>query len=184
MFTLQEGEEQTMLKRIHLTITAIIIGITFSPALFSYASPQDFMRYNRYHLRLAESNLIPAEVVLKLKDKLNVSAEQENKLNEIIRSFKEEIKPEKLELKKLELSFAKYLKGERIDHKEMEDKLRAIARLEIELQIKSMAYLLAVKSTLNVKQLKIIEALKKEHRKKALSRLRQKKDRSNSVKKK
>lgn len=116
----------------------------------------------QFGLHMAENNLFEAHFILHLKTEINLTAQQEKKIEDLILAHEEAAIRRGSDIKVLELKFASLLKNNGIDRKEMEKMAREMGQLKTDLQVDHLNYLLDVRDTLTPEQIQKIEKLKKD----------------------
>jgi len=110
---------------------------------------------------LAGKNLFDARFILRFKEDINLSEEQEKKVENLLLAFEENSIKKSAEVKIRELRFASYLKSEKIDRKKMERQLKIISKMKTDFLIGSVNYLLDLKQIMNPVQIEKLKEIKK-----------------------
>ena len=118
----------------------------------------------RFGLYMAENNLFEARFILHLKSEIGLTAQQEQKIENMMLAYEENAIRRGSDIKVLELKFASLLKGNRIDRREMEKMAREIGKLKTDLQVDHLNYLLDVRDTLTPEQIQKLEKMKEKFR--------------------
>lgn len=121
---------------------------------------------------MAENDLFDGRVVLKYKDKLSLTKEQEKKIQEKMLDHESFSIRNSAEIKIKELRFASYLKSNTIDREKVARFIRDISSAKTDLIVDYLNYVLDVKAILTPKQLEILKE-SREKLKKRFKRMRQ-----------
>ena len=113
---------------------------------------------------LLEANLFDGRPVLEAKDKIGLTVQQEEKIENLMLAYEESAIRRGSDVKVLELKFASLLKGNRIDRHEMEKQAREIGRLKTDLQVGHLNYLLDVRDVLTAEQVQKLDKMKEKFR--------------------
>ena len=128
-------------------------------------SKRDFWRSYYW----AEKDLFDARILLYQKDKIGLTAEQQQTAENLMLAYEEATLQESAEIKVLELKFASYLESDKVDREEIEKLISEISKRKTEGIIKYLNYLLDLQEILTpdqVEKLKEIHKEVKEHVKK------------------
>lgn len=109
----------------------------------------------------AQKDLFDARLILDAKDKIGLTKEQRQKIENKMLAYEEASIKNWAEIKVLELRFASYVKSEKVDRKEIEKVVREISARKTDCIVKYMNYLLDLKGILTAEQLKKMRALHK-----------------------
>lgn len=150
-------------KIIFLLIMVLLLG-TLSQAQDGKRLRPNMLNSMRFGLYMAENNLFEARFILHLKSEIGLSAQQEQKIEDLMLANEENAIRRGSDVKVLELKFASQLKGNRIDRREMEKQVREIARMKTDLQVGHLNYLLDVRDTLTPEQIQKLEKMKEKFR--------------------
>ena len=118
----------------------------------------------KFGLYMAENNLFEARFILHLKTEIGLTAQQEQKIENMMLSYEESAIRRGSDIKVQELKFASLLKPNRIDRREMEKMARAIGKMKTDLQVGHLNYLLDVRDTLDPEQIQKLEKIKESFR--------------------
>ena len=164
-----------MSKKVIILIIAGLVLASFYFMLESAPMQRKMMRHARFGIMMAEKNLFPAQLLLRVKDEIGLTEEQVNKIEKMEVLYQESNIRKQADIKVKELKFHSYLKGDQIDRSKMEKMVRAIAKMRTNSIIDHINFLLDLRNILTPEQLKKIEDLKKErmhemmrHRKKRM----------------
>jgi len=168
-------KEDQMSKKVIILIIAGVVLASFYFMLESAPMQRKMMRHARFGIMMAEKNLFPAQLLLRVKDEIGLTEEQVNKIEKMEVLYQESNIRKQADIKVKELKFHSYLKGDQIDRSKMEKMVRAIAKMRTNSIIDHINFLLDLRNILTPEQLKKIEDLKKErmhemmrHRKKRM----------------
>jgi hypothetical protein len=148
-----------MKKKAIYTILVILItqgfhNITASP------EPSDLVKHFLTWNFMAERNLFDGRLILRLKDEIHLSKEQESKIENLMLSFEEYTITRGAEIKVKEIHLASYIKSDKIDRKKIAMILREISQMKIDFSISYLNYLLDIREIISPQQLKKIIAIK------------------------
>jgi Spy/CpxP family protein refolding chaperone len=143
-------------------IYSIIILLLTSGIQILKASPEpsDLVKHFLTWNFMAERNLFDGRLILGLKNEINLSAEQENKIENLMLSFEEHTITRGAEIKVREIRLASYIKSDKINRKEIEKILREISQMKIDFSISYLNYLLDIREIITPQQLKKLIANK------------------------
>jgi Spy/CpxP family protein refolding chaperone len=131
-------------------------------AFYSKASPEPsalvrhFLTWNF----MAERNLFDGRLILRFKDEINLSSDQETKIENLMLSFEEHTITKGAEIKVKEIRLTTYIKSEKINRREIEKILREISQMKINFSISYINYLLDIRDILTSPQIEIIQEIK------------------------
>jgi Spy/CpxP family protein refolding chaperone len=142
--------------------------ILFNAALITHPGKtrEKAHRYAEIAFFMAEQNLYDARLILKVKDKIGLTMEQEEKIENIMLAHEAFTIQNGAEIKIKELQFVSYLKSEtgpgKVDRKQVETYIREISKVKTDMIVHYMNYLLDLKAILTPVQLeKMAEAREK-----------------------
>jgi len=166
------------MKKSLLIVSVILV---LSAALFLNAQ-QEFrgMRPGRgQHARdfFAKQNFIPARMLLKAKDKIGLSAEQEKELTAMIEAHEQWAIKFRADMEIKALKLRTTLEAEQLNLKDAEGQIRAQADMHAEMQIARLRFQQEVKALLTPEQLTKLTELKKEFRARVRDGVRQRGER-------
>lgn len=150
-------------KIIFLLIMVLLLG-TIAQAQDGKRLRPNMLNSMRFGLYMAENNLFEARFILHLKSEIGLSAQQEQKIENMMLAYEETAIRRGSDIKVLELKFASLLKGNRIDRREMEKLAREMGRMKTDLQVGHLNYLLDVRDTLTAEQVQKLEKMKEKFR--------------------
>lgn len=148
-------------KTISLLILLVLLSV-MSQAQDSKRRWPNMLNNLQFGLHMAENNLFEARFILRLKSEIGLSAQQEQKIENMMLAYEESAIRRGSDIKVLELKFASLLKNNSIDRREMEKMARDMGKLKTDLQVDHLNYLLDVRDTLTPEQIQKIEKLKKD----------------------
>jgi Spy/CpxP family protein refolding chaperone len=121
-------------------------------------------RRHSIHALLAESNLFEARFILEVKDQLNLSKKQEEKIENLMLEHETSVIQLSAEIKVKELQFATYLKSGKMERKQVEKFIREISKEKADVIIHHLNHLLDIRAVLSADQLKkLVELGKKKY---------------------
>ena len=110
----------------------------------------------------AEKDLFDARILLHQKNKIGLTAEQQQKAENLMMAYEESTLQESAGIKVLELKFASYLESDKVDREEIEKLINEISKRKTECIITYLNYLLDLQEILTPDQ---VERLKELHQK-------------------
>ncbi len=163
---MSKGKRMIMMKMIFIQM--VMMMILFNAALSAYPGKarKKAHRYAEIAFFMAEKNLYDARLILRVKDKIGLTMEQEEKIENIMLAHEAFTIRNGAEIKIKELQFVSYLKSEtepgKMDRKQVETYIREISRVKTGMIVHYMNYLLDLKAILTPVQLeKMAETRKK-----------------------
>lgn len=121
---------------------------------------------------LINQNLIDGRLILDLKDQLNLTGNQIQKIEKLMLTFEEEYISRWAEIKIKEIHLATYIKSEQILREKIEKTIREINSERIEISIKYLNYLLDIRTLLIPEQREILKnSIKKQMQRRKVSLL-------------
>ncbi|MCU0235991.1 MAG: hypothetical protein MUC72_02790 [Acidobacteria bacterium] len=150
-------------KTIFLLVMALLLA-SLSAAQDGKRLRPNLLNNLRFGLYMAENNLFEARLVLRLKGEIGLSAQQEQKIENLMLAYEESAIRRGSDIKVLELKFASLLKGNRIDRRETEKQAREIGRMKTDLQVGHLNYLLDVRDVLSAEQVQKLDKMKDKFR--------------------
>lgn len=155
-----------MIKRTLVVLMALFMLVSYS-FLDAQKGPErgDMMKRGRDGMRMAERNMFPAHILLKMKDKIQLTDQQVQKIEKLKADFEEYRIRAGADIDVLELKLGDYLKKENIKRAEVEKMVRKVSDLKTEMQIAQINHLLDLKELLTPEQIKKIEEAKMNMRK-------------------
>jgi Spy/CpxP family protein refolding chaperone len=144
-------------------IIAIICLVTFlfNLNLKANIEGRNIIRKTQAGVFLAEKNLFDARFIMRFKEDINLSKEQEKKVENLLLAFEENSIKKSAEIKIRELRFASYLKSEKINRKKIERQLKAISKMKTDFLIDYINYLLDLKQIMTHAQIEKLKEIKK-----------------------
>ena len=137
-----------MNKRTLALLVLFLLATALAPARDGRRLPPNLLSGLRFGLHMAEDNLVEARLVLRLKEEIGLSAEQQKKIEDLMLAYEETCIRRGSDIKVLELKFAAMLRGNRIDRRAMEKMAREIGDKRTDLQVGHLNYLLDVRDVL------------------------------------
>jgi Spy/CpxP family protein refolding chaperone len=147
-------------KTIFLLVMVLLLSSLSPAAQDGKRLRPNLLNNLRFGLYMAENNLFEARLVLRLKGEIGLTAQQEQKVENLMLAYEESAIRRGSDIKVLELKFASLLKGSRIDRREMEKQAREIGKMKTELQVGHLNYLLDVRDALTPEQVQKLEKLR------------------------
>jgi Spy/CpxP family protein refolding chaperone len=126
---------------------------------------------------IASPNFIPVRLLLKAKDKIGLSAEQEKKLIAMMDNHEQWAIKFRADMEIQALKLRSSLEAEQVNLKDAEGLIRAQADMRAEMQIARLHFQLDVKAVLTAEQLEKLAELKKEFRANVRDGMRQRAER-------
>jgi Spy/CpxP family protein refolding chaperone len=153
-----------MNKKIVFSLIMVLLLGTLSQAQDGKRLHPNLLNNLRFGLHMAENNLFEARLILHMKNEIGLSAEQEQKIENLMLANEEKAIRNGSEIKVLELKFASLLQGNRINRREMEKLAREMGSMRTDLQVSHLNYLLDVRDTLTAEQIQKLEKMKEKFR--------------------
>ncbi len=159
--------KQMIMMRIRMTIfiQMVLMMMFFTTPLSAYTdmAKENPHRHAEIAVFLAESDLYNARLILKMKDKIGLTNEQEEKIEDIMLAHEAFVIRNSAEIKIKELRFASYLKSEpgEMDRRQVEKYIREISKEKTDLIVHCMNYLLDLKEILTPSQLQKMAEIRK-----------------------
>ena len=135
------------------------------------------LKHLRYGIRMAENNLFSPRVLLRVKDKIGLTADQVTRIEKMHLAFQESAIKGHSDVKVMEVKFDAYLKNENLNRKKIEKMIRDIASLKTDMFVDRINFLLDLRSLLTPEQIKKLEELKIQFRRGVERRMRDKRSR-------
>jgi len=145
-----------------ILIAFFVICIFGNLSAFSSDPPRS--QTARFGLYLAERNLYEAKFLLRMKEEIGLSQEQEKAIHEMMLKYEEKAMGRNADIKAQEMKLAAFLRQDPVNRKEMEKMFRNISRLRTDLYINHLNYLLDLRALLNSEQKSRIDAIKEKFR--------------------
>ncbi len=149
-----------MNKRVIILLVMVLLLASLAPAQDGRRLRPSLLNSLRFGLHMAENNLFEARFILHLKDGIGLSAQQEQKIEDLMLAYEESAIRRGSDIKVLELKFASLLRGQRIDRRQMEKLAREIGNKRTDLQVDHLNYLLDVRDILTDEQVRKLEKMK------------------------
>ena len=167
-------KEDQMIKKLIVVIMAGILFVSFTLFMDAQPNPQEMMKRMHYGIRMAEQNLIPGKILIRMKDKIGLSEKQVQQIQKLDAAFQEAQIMSDADAKVKYLKVKNYLKEEKINRSKLEKMIWDVAKLKTQMQVDRINYLLDVKSFLTAEQITKIEEMKKNFRRGAFRKMREK----------
>lgn len=147
---------------------SIVLVVAFFLAAASLtldAAPRpDMTKHMKFRIPMAEQNLFPARILLRMKDEIGLTDKQIAKIEEMRTARREASIKRKADIELMELKVKTYLKEGKIDRGKLEKLIRQAADLKTGMQITHINHLLDLRELLTKEQLEKIDELKKNRR--------------------
>ncbi len=128
----------------------------------STGKPPDYLAKKlRNGFGAANKHLYDAVAILKLKERLELTEQQEQKIENIMILYRETEIRKSAEIKIKELRLASYIRSESIDKKEMARHIREISNEKTDWVVSYINYLLDIRDVLTPRQLEVLSKMKK-----------------------
>ncbi len=159
--------EETMIRKTLVLLMALFILVSSISFLDARQGQErgEMMKHARFGIRMAERNMYPAEIILRMKDKIELTEKQIGKIEELKRSFAEYVIKAEADVKIMELKLGDYLKQDKVNRAEVEKLIRNVSGLKTDLHVAHINNLLDLKELLSSEQIAKIEEAKKNMRK-------------------
>lgn len=146
-----------------ISFTIFLIVLFFQPAL-NARHPEfgkgEKVKKTRQAFFMAENNLYDARLILRIKDKIGITKEQEEKIENLMLDHEAFTIRNSAEIKIKELQFVSYLKSKEMDRKQVEQYIRVISKEKTDLIIHYMNYLLDLRAILTPSQIQKITEIR------------------------
>jgi hypothetical protein len=135
---------------------------TVSPVDKNKKEKEDTLRQIKHLLFLSKNNLYDGRLLLRLKDKIGLTEDQEKKIEDLMLEHEAFSIRSSAEIKIKELQFASYLKSKKkkIDRKQMEQRIREISSEKTKMIVHYMNYLLDLRELLTTQQVETLRHLR------------------------
>ena len=163
-----------MSKKIIILVIAALMASSFAFSLEPAPTDHRMMKHAGYRIMMAEKNLLPAHMLLRLKDEIGLTDEQVDKIGKMQGAYQEAAIKKQADVKVQELKLNSYLKEDKVDRGKMEKMIRTIAKMRTDSQIDHINYLLDLKDVLTPEQVKKIDEFKKDRMHERMDRRRHK----------
>lgn len=153
-----------MKRKIIPAITGLLIIVLSFSLITAEESKTDeeTRRQFRRALYWADKGLFDARLILKIKDKIGLTTEQEQRIENLMLAYEEASLSDKGEIKVLELKFASYVKSDKVDRSEIKKLVKEISQRKTDCIVRYLNYLLDLKAVLSAEQ---YEKIKEFHQK-------------------
>ncbi|HNX97997.1 MAG TPA: hypothetical protein PKK12_09985 [Candidatus Aminicenantes bacterium] len=154
-----------MNRRIAALTVGVVVGLGLLAAS-GHAMPEkrgmSALASMKFGLHMAENNLFEARFLLCHKEAINLSADQEKRIEGLMLGWEEKAIRRGGDLKVMELRFATLLKDQKIDRQAMEKMARDIGAIRTDLQVDHLNYLIDLRDILSAEQVKQLETLRRD----------------------
>lgn len=156
-----------MIRKTLVVLIALFMLVSTMSFLDARQGPdrRDMMKRGRFGVRMAERNMFPSHVLLKMKDKIQLTEDQVAKIEGMERTFEEYRIRAGADIDIMELKLRDYLKGDKVKRSEVEKLVRKVSGLKTDMQVAHINHLLDLKELLTPEQITKIEDVKKNMRK-------------------
>ncbi len=145
-------------------VIILLLNCSFLLSLTSESTLMDFFMQLRQGLFWADNNLFDARTILRFKEKIDLSIEQEKKIENIMLAYEESSFRSSAEIKIGELRFATYIKSEKVDRKEIAKLIKQISTKKTDWIVNYINYLLDLREILSSEQLEKMKVIAKKER--------------------
>jgi Spy/CpxP family protein refolding chaperone len=159
-----------MIKKTLALLMVLVMFGAMSWVLDARQGPGDMMKRMRMGIRLAEKNLFPAKVLLRMKDRIPLTEDQVQQIEKMRMSVDEYIVRANADIKVQDMRLDSYLKGDKINRSEVEKMVRNIAKMKTDLHVAHINHLLDLRDLLSEEQIKKIEEVKTQMRHRFMER--------------
>ena len=150
-------------------IAALIVSGVFGSGYVS--------KHMRHGFGMLDNNMIRGQMLLRLKAEIGLTPDQVKKIEKMSFDFQESVIRRMADTKILEIKLANYLQGEKINKKNIEKMIKDISAMKADMQIDRVFHFLDIRSILTPEQIKKVNELKKNFKKRAFFRQERSKDR-------
>ena len=172
-----------MIKKATIFVMSVLLLVSFTSLLEAKAGNPGMLKHMKQGVRMAEKNLFPAQILLKLKEKINLTKDQVITIEKMRDSHQESTIRRIADIKVLELKVGSYMEKEKINRGKLEKMLRQVAAMKTDLTVANINYLLDLRDLLTPEQIKKIESIKGEMRRMRMKRgLQQKRGNRRAIK--
>jgi Spy/CpxP family protein refolding chaperone len=151
--------------RMIIFIQMVLMMMFFTTSLSAYTdmTREKTHRHMEIAVFLAENDFYDARLILKVKDKIGLTEEQKEKIEDKMLAHEAFVIRNSAEIKIKELRFASYLKSEpgEMDRGQVEKYIREISKEKTDLIVHCMNYLLDLKEILTPSQLQKMAEIRK-----------------------
>jgi Spy/CpxP family protein refolding chaperone len=131
-----------------------------------YAQKRNFNHSRmKFHSYMVQQNMIPAQMILKMKEKIKLSEKQIKKINSLYLDFKKSAIDVKAKISVLNLKLETCFSDKKISKNKVASVIKELGTLKTSMEIAHINHLLDVRSILTAEQLTLLEKLKQERRK-------------------
>jgi len=159
-----------MIKKATIFVMSVLLLVSFTSLLEAKAGNPGMLKHMRQGVRMAEKNLFPAQILLKLKERINLTKDQVRTIEKMRDAHQESAIRRTADIKVLELKIGSYMEKEKINRGKLEKMLRQVAAMKTDLTVANINYLLDLRDLLTPEQIKKIESVKGEMRRMRMKR--------------
>jgi len=159
-----------MIKKATIFVMSVLLLVSFTSLLEAKAGNPGMLKHMRQGVRMAEKNLFPAQILLKLKERINLTKDQVRTIEKMRDAHQESAIRRTADIKVLELKIGSYMEKEKINIGKLEKMLRQVAAMKTDLTVANINYLLDLRDLLTPEQIKKIESVKGEMRRMRMKR--------------
>mgnify|MGYP001118586031 CR=1 FL=1 len=164
-----------MIKKATIFVMSVLLLVSFTSLLEAKAGNPGTLKHMRQGVRMAEKNLFSAQILLKLKERINLTKDQVRTIEKMRDAHQESAIKRTADIKVLELKIGSYMEKEKINRGKLEKMLRQVAAMKTDLTVANINYLLDLRDLLTPEQIKKVESVKGEMRQMRMKRGFQKK---------
>ena len=150
-----------MNKKRKLALGLAWICLASVTSLNAQNTPPTLIPDMQFRMFLAENNLFEGRFLLRVKDDINLKAEQQKAIENMMLAHEESAITREADIKVREMKLAVLLKQNRINRKEMEKMARDISGRKTDLLVDHLNYLLDLRDILSSEQISKLDDLKK-----------------------
>jgi hypothetical protein len=161
-----------MAKRIAMVFTVVTVILSIQTLDARPQRGQRFLQHLRFGVQMAENNLYHAEMLLRMQDRISLSAEQVESIQKMQLAHQEFMIKARSDIQVNELNFNNYMKTEEVKRSKVEKMIRNISAMKTDLHVAHINYLLDLRDLLTKEQLQKVEEVRMEFRR----QLRHKRD--------
>ena len=149
-----------------LWIVAVLLVVSAAVVLYARPGMRDMRAGQGRHVQgmFANENFVPVRLLLKAKDQIGLSADQEKRLVAMSEAHEQWLIKFRADMQVKALKLRTSLEAEKINLKDAEGLIRAQADMHAEMQIARLHFQQEVRALLSAEQLLKVNELKKEFR--------------------
>ncbi len=149
------------MKKKLMIVIICLVAFLFNLNLKANIEGRDIIKKTQAGIFLAGKNLFDARFIMRFKEDINLSKEQEKKVENLLLAFEENSIKKSAEIKIRELRFASYLNSEKINRGKIERQLKTISKMKTDFLIDYINYLLDLKQIMTPVQIEKLKEIKK-----------------------